>query len=54
MMFFRGDQYRYKISPDEVKDRVAAMEDHLQSIGETHPAGIGLPLISKLKIPTFH
>ena len=53
-MFFRGDQYRYKISPDQVKDRVTAMEDYLQSIPETPPAGIGLLLISKLKIPTFH
>ena len=53
-MFFRGDQYRYKISPDQVKDRVTAMEDYLQSIAETPPAGIGLLLISKLKIPTFH
>ena len=50
-MFFRGDQYRYKISPDQVKDRVSAMEDYLQSIAERTPAGTGLPLISKLKIP---
>ena len=42
------------ISPDQVKDRVTAMEDYLQSIAETSPAGIGLLLISKLKIPTFH
>ena len=51
MMFFRGDQYRYKISPDQVKDRVTAMEDYLQSTAETPPAGTGLPLINKLKIP---
>ena len=48
-MFFRGDQYRYKISPDQVKDRVTAMEDYLQSIAETPPAGTRLPLISKLR-----
>ena len=51
MMFFRGDQYRYESSPDEVKDRVTAMEDYLQSIGETPPAGTRLPLTSELKSP---
>ena len=51
MIFFRGDQYRYKISPDQVKDRITAMEDYLRSIAETPPAGTGLPLINKLKIP---
>ena len=38
-MFFQGGQYRYKISPDQVKDRVTAMEDYLQSIAETPQQG---------------
>ena len=35
---FRGETFRYRISPDEVKDRVTAMKDYLKSIVETPPA----------------
>ena len=35
---FQGETFRYRISPDEVKDRVTAMKDYLKSIAETPPA----------------
>ena len=35
---FGGETYRYRISPEEVKDRVIAMKDYLKSIAETPPA----------------
>ena len=35
---FRGETYRYRISPEEVKDRAIAMKDYLKSIAETPPA----------------
>ena len=35
---FRGETFRDRISPDEVKDRVTAMKDNLKSIAETPPA----------------
>ena len=35
---FEAETYRYRISPEEVKDRVIAMKDYLKSIAETPPA----------------
>ena len=35
---FRGEAFRYRIPPDEVKDRVTSMKGYLKSIAETPPS----------------